>query len=674
MDQELANLTGIGQKTAESLKKAGLSTVRDLLWYLPRDYRDESRFTALKSAQLGHITARVRFSSIKARYARKGMHVTEAIASDSTGSLKVIWFKQPYRVKQLESSNEWFISGELKFQRGRVNIVSPMIEPADDEPLHTGRIVPIYREAAGLSSKQIRKFVKSALVANEVAETLPGWLIEKYNFVKFSTAMADIHFPVSQSALELAIRRLKFEELFRLVLASQLSRRQLLEVKAKPVPFRLELAKKFVSQLPYKLTNAQRKVTWQVYKDIEKSEPSNRLIEGDVGAGKTVVAAMVAVMVMESGGQVAFMAPTEILARQHAETLLKILSSVGLDDRVSLLVGSLSPKAKKLAQEAIKNGKVSLIVGTHALIEDAVEIPKLQLVIVDEQHRFGVQQRKKLQNKAQLTPHAIYLTATPIPRSLALTLYGELDVSVLDEKPLGRKNVLTSIVSPAVLNEVLRTIERELELGRQVFVVCPLISNEKNKNDLLAAENMHEYLRQKLIHTKVGLVHGIQKQAEKESIMAAVVSGTVDVLVATTVIEVGVDVPNASLMVVMGADKFGLAQLHQLRGRVGRAEHQSFCILVPSDSEQIPSRLQTMTTVYDGFKLAEFDLKSRGPGAIYGTLQHGALDLRIAQLTDTKLIILARQAAVDFIAREKISEWPQLGNSTNELRKIVKLN
>lgn len=674
MDMELASLKGVGPKLLEKFDKLGLDTVGQLLWYLPREYRDESKLTKLGQAKLGRITARVTFSSITSRRARRGMLVTEAIASDKSGNVKVIWFKQPYRQKQLAEAKEWYLSGELKFARGRVNIVSPTLESADGDPLNTGRIVPIYRESAGLSSRVWRKIISQALDQTHINETLPEWLVKKEKLYSLARALASIHFPASHNDLEEAKKRLSYEELFRFMIANLLGKEEIKSEQAVPINFDVDLAKQFVTKLPFKLTDAQRKTIWQIYKDIEQSVPANRLIEGDVGAGKTVVAAMAALMVIKGGGQVAFMAPTEILARQHAESLRSILENVGYGDQVGLLVGSLKPSNKKRAHDAIRQGKIGLVVGTHALIAEAVSIPALQLVIVDEQHRFGVEQRKKLQNKAKIMPHALYLTATPIPRSLALTLYGELDVSILDEKPAGRMPIMTKIVKPGGFTEVLRAIELTAQSGGQVFVVCPLISDSNNPHNLMAAENMEAYLASKLKPIRVGLVHGKQKQLVKEQAMEQFVGRDTKVLVATTVVEVGVDVANASLMVIMGADKFGLAQLHQLRGRVGRGKQQAHCILVPSEDDIVPKRLVTMTNTQDGFKLAEYDLEERGPGAIYGTFQHGVLDLKIAKLTDMKLIAAARRSALEFMSRESLTDWSDLTKSTSLLRQVTYLN
>jgi ATP-dependent DNA helicase RecG len=401
----------------------------------------------------------------------------------------------------------------------------------------------------------------------------------------------------------------------------------------------------------------------------------NRLVEGDVGAGKTVVAAMAALMVLHRGHQAVLMAPTEILARQHAATIQKLLTPLGYGDKVGLLVGSLKPVAKKLAHEAIKGGKLTFIVGTHAVIQEKVDLKNLELIVIDEQHRFGVEQRKTLMAKAGHMPHVLSLTATPIPRSLALTLYGELDLSILDEKPPGRLPAETHIVSPNSRAQLYETINKQLDAGRQLFVVTPLV-NESAVMEAHSAEQMYETLTKGAFkHRRVGLLHGQMKSDDKQTVMQQFVNHELDVLVATTVIEVGVDVPNATIMLIENADRFGLAQLHQLRGRIGRGEHQSYCYLVMSDSSAPTRRLRAMEQTNDGFRLAELDLELRGPGAIYGTMQHGALDLRIAKLTDTKLITTARQAAAEFIKRgESLLEYSELNNHIIRLRAVTNLN
>lgn len=660
---------------AKKLAILGIKTVNDLIDYYPRRYDDYSNITPIKSMHPGSVTLEAEITQVAGRYVRRGMHITEAIASDTTGSVRLVWFNQPYRAGAIKHGQKYYISGEYALKRSRFTITNPSMELVSDFPVSTARIIPIYRETKGLKSNAIRKLVRQALIeASDLPEHLPQWLVDKEKLINYTRAVSEMHFPSSAKALSLAERRLGFEEVFELTLAALLNKYELTHEKSLKIPFKEELAKNFVAKLPFKLTNAQRKVIWQIYQDLEKPHPMNRLIEGDVGSGKTVVVAMAALMAMEQDYQVALMAPTEILARQHAETLYRLLSSIGFADQLGLLVGSLKPKAKSLMHEQIKAGEVRLIVGTHALISEKVNIRNLGLIIVDEQHRFGVDQRKKLQAKAGHMPHVLHLTATPIPRSLALTLYGELDVSILDELPPGRQIIETKITSPNSRKTLAQKIDKQLEAGRQMFVVCPLIT-ENDLSQGLSVEEVSERLKHEFKNRRIVSLHGKMKTNEKESVMKDFIAKKFDILVSTTVIEVGVDVPNASVMLIVGAERFGLAQIHQLRGRVGRGAHQSYCYLEMSDSKAPSQRLRALETINDGFKLAELDLAQRGPGAIYGAVQHGALDLRVAKLTDLKLIAAARNAAQEFIDMpEDLHKYNHLAQRVNTLRSVTNLN
>jgi ATP-dependent DNA helicase RecG len=672
----LTELKGVGPAVAGKLAILGLKTVADLIDYYPRRYDDFSIVTPINKLRPGAVTIQAVIKQAKGRYVRRGMHITEAIASDDTDSVRLIWFNQPYRADSLKVNQPYFISGQFEFSHQRLQIMNPSVELVSDFPLNTARIVPIYRETKGFNSRQIRAILSQVVsLIDTLPETLPQWLLDKYKLMSRATAMRAMHFPESSQQLEEARRRLGFEEVFQLSLASLMNKREIAGEQAPAVPFDETVAKDFVGHLPFKLTNAQRKVVWQIYQDMQKTQPMNRLIEGDVGSGKTVVAAMAAVMVLHRGHQVALMAPTEILARQHANTILKLLSPLGYGDKVGLLVGSMAAAQKKQAHQAVKDGKLQFIVGTHALIQDKVDLNNLELIIIDEQHRFGVEQRKALMAKAGHMPHVLNLTATPIPRSLALTLYGELDVSILDEKPAGRQQIETAIVSPNSRKELYANIDQQLAAGRQLFVVCPLVS-ESSSLPAHSAEEMYETLKNGVFkHRRIGLLHGQMKSENKQATMQQFVDHQLDILVATTVIEVGVDVPNASVMLIENADRFGLSQLHQLRGRIGRGEHQSYCYLMMSDSSAPTPRLRAMERVYDGFRLAELDLELRGPGAIYGTLQHGALDLRIAKLTDVKLSASARAAAKAFLDKaEKLVHYKELNSNVTRLRAVTNLN
>jgi len=676
LSDPITELKGVGDELARKLAILRIRTIDDLIEDFPRRYEDYSTITPVKSLRPGQVTIKAKISSVNGRYVRRGMHITEAIASDDTASVRLVWFNQPYRAGAIKAGQDYFIAGDYALRRSRFSILNPSVELVSDFPVNTARIIPVYRETKGLKSNQIRRLIREALnIVKELPEHLPAWLVKDQKLLSYKEAISEIHFPGSLDVWEEAKRRLAFEEIFQLTLAALLNRREVQAEKGLAIPFNETLAKDFVSKLPFKLTDAQRKVVWQVYKDLEKTQPMNRLVEGDVGSGKTIVAAMAALMAMEQGFQVAFMAPTEILARQHAETLLNLLTSVGYGDQVGLLLGSLTPAQKKTAHQKIADGTIRLIIGTHALISEKVDMHKLGLIIIDEQHRFGVQQRKKLQAKAGHMPHVLHMTATPIPRSLALTLYGELDISVLDELPPGRQAIKTKLVSPNSKKTLYEQIDKELAAGRQMFVVCPVIAETEASRGLSAEETFKQLSEHEFKHRKVALLHGRLKPAEKERVMQDFIDRKYDILVSTTVIEVGVDIPNSTVMLIVGAERFGLAQIHQLRGRVGRGAHQSYCFLMLSDSKAPMQRLRALENTTDGFKLAELDLKLRGPGAIYGTIQHGALDLRIANLSDMRLIAAARAAAQSFIDKnEDLDNYPHLVGRVTALRAVTNLN
>jgi len=666
----------VGDELAKKLAVLGVRTIGDLIENYPRRYEDYSNVVALNQIRPGIVTLEAKISNVTGRYVRRGMHITEAIASDKTGSVRLVWFNQPYRAGAIKAGQTYYISGEYALRRGRFSIANPSVELISDFPVNTARIIPIYRETKGLKSFQIRKLVREAAdIVKDLPEHLPNWLLKKQKLMDYKTAALQMHFPSSAEMLEKAQRRLGFEEVFQLTLAALLNKSELYKDKSIAIRFKEQLAKDFVAKLPFKLTDAQRKAVWKIYQDMDRTQPMNRLLEGDVGSGKTVVSAMAALMAMEQGFQAALMAPTEILARQHADTLCKLLNNVDYGGQVGLLIGGLKPPQKQEARNRIKSGDIKLMVGTHALIAEKVDMHKLGLIIIDEQHRFGVEQRKKLQAKAGHMPHVLHMSATPIPRSIALTLYGELDISILDEMPPGRKAIATKICSPNSRAQLNAQVDKQLEAGRQMFIVCPLILDTDLSRGLSVEEVFERVSKKEFKHRRVSLLHGKLKSVEKDKVMQAFLNHEYDILVSTTVIEVGVDIPNATIMLIEGAERFGLAQIHQLRGRVGRGAHQSYAFLMLSDSKAPSQRLRTLENTTDGFKLAELDLQLRGPGAIYGTMQHGALDLRVAKLTDTKLIATARNAAQTFIdKKENLKKYLHLAEKVSALRAITNLN
>lgn len=674
---DIEKLSGVGEIVAKKLHILGVKTTSEMIDFYPRRHEDYSRVSEIADIKDGQtVTIKAHITSIKGRYARRGLHITEAVATDTTSSVRIVWFNQPYREKNTKRNEEYYISGPFELSAGRRAIMNPAMELASNFNVNTARIVPVYRETKGLKSNRIRKVIAGLRCQIEaLPETMPEHVVKKYNLASRSEALLSIHFPNNVDDLDAAKKRLGFEEVFGLSLASLLNKQQNQRRKGLLIKFDKNLAQKFVRELPYDLTDDQRKVIWRIYQDMQSDVPANRLVEGDVGSGKTVIAAMAAVMVLIQGLQVALMAPTEILARQHADSMREMLAPHGKDDEVVLLAGSMKPAQKRNAHKSIAEGKAKMIVGTHALISEKVDMRKLGLVIVDEQHRFGVDQRKQLLKKAGHMPHLLSMTATPIPRTLALTVFGELDISVISQMPPGRKPPVTRIVSPNSKKQLYTKIDKQLDAGRQVFAVCPLIS-ESDKMGFLSVEEVYKDLSTgHFKHRRIGLLHGKMRPEDKESVMDEFAAGKLDILVSTTVIEVGVHVPNASVMLIEGVERFGLAQIHQLRGRIGRSSHQGYCYLLTSDSKAPSQRIRALEHTSDGFKLAELDLQLRGPGAVYGSLQHGQLDLRMANLSDTKLIADARNAAKEFAdSRHKLSDYPELAKAVDESRSITNLN
>ena len=670
----LERVKGVGAKTNQVLEAAGLRTIEDLIYFLPRKYEDFSVITPIDKLTPGKVTLKAKIKEVKTRRVRRGLHITEADLVDESGQVHATWFNQPYRNTQLKSGGEFYVSGEFGLSYRRYQLTNPSVEKVSDMPVQTGRILPIYPGLKGLKSHVVRKILDEVRpIITMLPETLPEKLIASQKLVSHADALLGLHFPTSANQLEKAQQRFGFEELFALILAASLNKQANTKVKGWPIAFDEPAAKAFVAELPFKLTDAQRQAAWEILQDFEKSTPMNRLLQGDVGSGKTVVAGMAACLSAGKGFQSALMAPTEILARQHAETLQSLLSP--FDISVGLLIGGTQAKAKIKLKEQIAKGEVQVAVGTHALIQQDVSFNKLGFVVIDEQHRFGVAQRQELLTKSQHMPHLLSMTATPIPRSLALTVYGELDISILDELPKGRKPIKTQIHSPNSRDSLYKTIDQEIAAGRQAYVVCPLI-DESQQSKLKSVEAEYKRLNKSVFsHRKIGLLHGQLKAEQKDEVMKEFASGKLDILISTTVIEVGVDVPNATVMLIEGAEQFGLAQLHQLRGRVGRSHHQSYCYLLPSSSAQPSQRLRALERSNDGFYLAEMDLKLRGPGEVYGKAQHGQLNLKIASLGDGKAIAKARQAAEWFIKNQiNLLEYKRLNSEVARYQRITTLN
>ncbi len=670
----LTRVKGVGEKTADQLAAAGLITVGDIITFLPRAYEDFSEVVQIADIHPGKSTIRARCESITTRNVRRGLRVTTATLADASGKLQAVWFNQPYRVTQLKGGDEFYFSGEFEFSYNRYQLTNPSAEKVSDMPVSTDRIVPIYRAIKGLKSQLVRKIlVELRPLVTMLPETLPADIVAKEKLLSYADALLALHFPTGGNDIERGRERLGFEELLSLLLASQLNKQANAQLTGWRIPFDVGAVTAFVKQLPFTLTDAQRRAAWEIIQDFEKPTPMNRLLQGDVGSGKTVVAGLAARQAASSGFQSAIMAPTEILASQHAETLTKLLQPLGVT--VGLLTGSVKGKARTTLYEQIANGGVDVVVGTHALIQEAVRFHRLGFVVIDEQHRFGVAQRQQLLKKSEHMPHLLAMTATPIPRSLALTVYGELDISILNERPKGRKPILTKLWSPNSRPQLYDLIEEQLAAGRQAYVICSLI-DDNPLNEIKSVQEEYKKLRTgPFRHRQIGLLHGKLKPAEKDQVMSDFASGKTDMLVSTTVVEVGVDVPNATVILIENADRFGLSQLHQLRGRVGRSDRQSYCFLMLSDSKSPSKRLREIEKSNDGFYLAEVDLELRGPGEIYGRAQHGELNLQVATLADTKLIARAQQAAKSFVASgQDLLQYKQLAAQVEQYQRLTTLN
>lgn len=670
----LEKVKGVGAKTVEQFELAGLLNVGDLIAFLPRAHEDFSEVVKIADIHPGKATIKARCEKIATRPVRRGLRITTATLADDSGKLQAVWFNQPYRETQLKGGDEFYFSGEFEFNYNKYQLTNPSSEKVSDMPVQTDRLLPVYRSIKGLKSQLVRKILAELRpLMTMLPETLPEWIVRDEKLLSYGDALLGMHFPKTGEDIKRARERLAFEELFQLLLASQLNKQENAKLTGWHIPFEQKVVADFVKQLPFELTDAQRRAAWEIIQDFERKTPMNRLLQGDVGSGKTVVAGLAARQAAHAGFQSALMAPTEILANQHAETLSALLLPFGV--KVGLLTGSVKGAARKTLYQQIADGGVDVVVGTHALIQDAVKFHRLGFVAIDEQHRFGVKQRQELLKKSEHMPHLLAMTATPIPRSLALTVYGELDVSILNELPKGRKPIKTKIWSPNSRPQLYEMVDREIAAGRQAYVICSLI-DENPELEAKSVQAEYKKLQNSIFkHRKIGLLHGKMKAEEKDAVMTKFAAGELDILVSTTVVEVGVDVPNATVMLIEDADRFGLSQLHQLRGRVGRSSHQSYCYLITSDSSKPSQRLREVEKSGDGFYLAEVDLKLRGPGEIYGRSQHGALNLQIATLSDTKLIARAQKAAKAFAKKdENLVQYKQLAAQVEQYQRLTTLN
>ena len=702
----IEKLKNVGPRNLPKLNRLGIKTVKDLLWHFPARYDDYTKTAQISDIEPGekiNIQGEVVKIDTRRIFPRR-MTVINAIVKDQTGALKVVWFNQPYVANQLTEGTFVSLAGKIHLDKHGLYLSNPSYEKIfsfnknaelteetaseESQPIinynepksnliHTGGLVPVYPETEGVTSKYLRFLIQPILNNFKTEDHLPAHISEKYHFPKISEAIKTIHFPKNLGDAATAKERLAFDDLMLFQLKALIERRKLNQLKSVPIKFNKELIQNFISRLPFELTTDQKISAWEIFKDLEKSYPMNRLLEGDVGSGKTVVALMAAVQTASSGYQTIFLAPTEVLAKQHFKTISNLIS--GNNINIGLLTGSGAfingQKIKKGEfKREVSSGAINIIIGTHAVIQKDVFFKNLALVVIDEQHRFGIKQRQALLRETDASvPHLLSMTATPIPRTLALSIYGDLDISIIKEKPKNRKKIITSVVTPLKIKIAYEFIKQEVAKGRQVFIVCPRIeqgeitisSNSTTKQlklntawaDAKAVEEEYKKLSQSIFpDLKIAMLHGRMKPKDKNQIMDDFKNLKYDILVSTSVIEVGVDIPNASVMVIESAERFGLAQLHQFRGRVGRDEYQSYCLLLSSTADKTTNaRLKALVECDDGFVLAEKDMAIRGPGEFFGVKQSGLPDLGMASLANVDLIKKAR-----FEARSLLKEDPNL--------------
>ena len=637
-------LKGVGEKRAKILNKLGIFTVGDLLRFYPRDYMDWSKISSIASAPFDESCCIRAIVNHKPRGAkiRKGMTIYKTVVTDGESLMNITIFNNKYAAESLEAGEEYLFYGKVGGNFHRREMTSPLIAPVENGI----RIRPIYHQSAGINSKAIEKLVRQSydIRSDYFTDCIPQSLRDKLCLMEINKAVYELHFPTNEDTVSEARRRLIFEELF--IFQLGLMKLKGNRKESTPVSITEDFTEEFTKSLPFTLTGAQMRAVTESIRQMTSNFTMNRLLQGDVGSGKTAVAAALIYTVIKNGYQCAFMAPTEILAQQHYKTCLNFFKNT--DIKIALLTGSVTAANKREIKTRLKNGEINLIIGTHALIQNDVEFQNLGLVITDEQHRFGVKHRGALSGKGD-RPHTLVMSATPIPRTLALILYGDLDVSILDELPPGRQPIETYAIDTAKRHRAFNYVKKHLDEGRQGYIVCPLV--EEGESDLAAAQEYSENIARGFFSGyTVGLLHGKMKPKDKEEVMSKFVSGETKLLVSTTVIEVGVDVPNSVIMVIENAERFGLSQLHQLRGRIGRGKYKSTCILITdAQNESAQRRMKVMTSTTDGFKIADEDLKMRGPGDFFGSRQHGLPEMKIAMLTDTALLNEANRFARELI-------------------------
>jgi len=699
LNTELSKIDGIGPKFIPKLAKLSIKTVKDLLWHFPFRYDDFSKvipIADLQPNQPATIQGVVKKIGLRRTFKQR-LVLVEAIIVDETGGVRALWFNQAYLLKILKPGVKANFAGKIIESKSDIYLSNPVYEitsshgisSASSGPRHTAGLIPVYPETKGVSSKFLRYILKPILTSLPTVEDfMPKDILAKNNLPEINLALKKIHFPLRAVDAELAKKRFAFENLFLLQLNNLKLKSQLAQEKSEVIPVDQEYLNKILADLPFVLTGSQKEVLHEVLSDIQRARPMNRLLQGDVGSGKTVIAAIAAILAAKNGQQTAILAPTEVLAQQHYRTIIKLFKN--LEKEVELLTGG--SKGKKALSEKIENGDIKIIIGTHALIQKTVKFKNLALVIVDEQHRFGVEQRAALlksdKNTKVMIPHLLSMSATPIPRTLALTIFGDLDLSIINELPAGRKPIITKIVAPDKRVAAYGYIKEQILKGRQAFVICPriepgtkdeeerkvLTESQQKLLDLKSVKEEFEKLSKKIFpDLKIAMLHGKLKNSEKENIMKDFQDKKYDILVSTSVIEVGVDVPNASIMMIEGADRFGLAQLYQFRGRVGRSEHQSYCLLfTDSESESTQYRLDSLLTAQNGFELAEKDLQLRGPGQFMGKEQTGLPDIAMDSLKNIELVKSAKASAEEFLSNNPdFSQAPLLLERFNQFRKNI---
>ncbi len=689
MSAPIDQVKGVGPKTAAALQRVNILTVGDLVYCLPRLYENYQTTVNIEDLRPGKVIVRGKIDGLHViRTSRRKLTITEGVIRDATGAIRTTWFNQPYRAKQFDPEREYYFTGKYELKNNRYTLISPsatLVQDLEKDGAAAG-FQPIYSAKSALKPQFFQKLLDNLRPEFAKIPDLLPMTDGRPNFVQpgaRAEALFCSHFPEVPEDADRGRQYLAYEELFELILAAKLNKQENQRLQSIPLAFDVEFTKNLVKHLPFQLTGAQRRATWEILQALEKTVPMNRLLQGDVGSGKTIVAALAAAQTAHRGHQTALLAPTAILATQHYESLCELFAKLADFDvypgwrmpRIALLTGA--TRGKHELKRLIRTGEIDLVVGTHALLTDDTSFRSLAFCIIDEQHRFGVGQRQKLllKSPANTAPHLLSMTATPIPRSLQLTIFGDLDVSLLNELPPGRQPIVTKILPETAQHDDLYPKMRELlAKGQQIYWICQVIE-EKNSNTATPVKKQSKKLQELFPNYAVGMLHGKMKPEEKDQVMADFAANKIQILVSTTVVEVGVNVPNANMIVIQDAENYGLAQLHQLRGRVGRSNQSASCFLLTTGDGDPSRRLKEMEKSTDGFHLAEVDLKIRGPGEIYGALQHGELNLQVANLSDTELIAQASHHASEFAKHpEQLSAYPELASRIKKYQQLTTLN